>query len=74
MKILAKSRMAMFLVMVAASGALFAQSSGPDKPQSHASVLDARQIVGQSVAVGRRATITLTRHVMKSGAWTCSGT
>ena len=72
MKILAKSRMAMLLVMVAASG--FAQSNGPDKPQSHASVLDARQIVGQSVAVGRRATITLTRHVMKSGAWTCSGT
>jgi len=55
MKILAKSRMAMLLVMVAASGALFAQSSGPDKPQSHASVLDARQIVGQSVAATERS-------------------
>src|SRR5437899_12854082 len=41
--------------MVAASGALFAQSSGPDKPQSHASVLDARQIVGQSVAATQRS-------------------
>lgn len=55
MEILAKSRMAMLLIMVAASGALFAQSSGPDKPQSHASVLDARQIVGQSVAATERS-------------------
>ena len=50
MEILAKSRMAMFLFMFAASAALFAQSGGPDKPQNDASVLDARQIVGLSVA------------------------
>jgi hypothetical protein len=55
MEILAKSRMAMLLIMVAASASLFAQSSGPDKPQSHASVLDARQIVGQSVAATERS-------------------
>lgn len=55
MEILAKSRMAMLLIVAAASGALFAQSSGPDKPQSHASVLDARQIVGQSVAATERS-------------------
>ena len=55
MGILAKFRMEMLLVMVAASAALFAQSSGPDKPQNHAGVLDARQIVGQSVAATERS-------------------
>ena len=55
MKILAKSRMAMLLVMFAASAALFAQSSGPEKPQNHASVLDARQIVSPSVAATQRS-------------------
>jgi hypothetical protein len=50
MGILAKSRMAIFLVMFAASTALFAQSSGPVKPQSEANVLDARRIVSPSVA------------------------
>jgi hypothetical protein len=55
LEFLAKSRMEMLLVMVAASTALFAQSSGPDKPQNHASVLDARQIVGQSVAATERS-------------------
>jgi hypothetical protein len=50
MEIRAKFRMEMLLVMVAASAALCAQSRGPDKPQNPASVLDARQIVGQSVA------------------------
>jgi hypothetical protein len=49
MEILAKSRVEMLLVMVAASTALFAQSGGPDTPRNHASVLDARQIVGPSV-------------------------
>jgi len=49
MEILAKSRMEMLLVMVAVSTALFAQSSGPDKPQNQANVLDARDIVGASV-------------------------
>ncbi len=57
MEILAKSPMEVFLVMLAASAALFAQSGGssPDKPQNHASVLDARQIVGLSVAASERS-------------------
>jgi hypothetical protein len=55
MGILAKSRMEMLLVMVAASTALFAQSSGPDKPQNNASVLGASQIVGPSVAATERS-------------------
>ena len=52
---MAKSRMEMLLVMVAASTALFAQSSGPDSTQNHASVLDAREIVGLSVAATERS-------------------
>ncbi len=55
MEFLAKSRIGMLLVVVAASSALFAQDSGPDKPQNHASVLDARQIVGLSVAATERS-------------------
>ncbi len=55
MEIRAKSRMEMLLVMVAASAALCAQSSGPDKPQNPASVLDAREIVGLSVAATERS-------------------
>ena len=55
MEILAKCRMAMPLVMVVASAALFAQSSGPEKPQSNRSVLDARQIVGLSIAATERS-------------------
>jgi hypothetical protein len=51
-KIAAKTRMQVLLVMLAASSALFAQTGGssPGKPQNHASVLDARQIVGPSIA------------------------
>ena len=52
---MAKSRMEVLLVMVVASTALFAQSSGPDGAQNHASVLDARQIVGLSVAAAERS-------------------
>jgi hypothetical protein len=55
MEIQAKSRIGTFLVAVAASTALFAQSSGPEKPQSEASVLDARQIVGLSIAATERS-------------------
>jgi len=55
MEFLAKSRIGTFLVVIAASSALFAQDSGPDEHQSHASVLDARQIVGQSVAATERS-------------------
>ena len=55
MKIFAKSWMVCLLVVGAASAALFAQSSGPDKPQNHAGVLDASQIVGPSVAATERS-------------------
>jgi hypothetical protein len=57
MEILAKSPMEVFLVMLTASAALFAQSGGsrPDKPQSLVGVLDARQIVGPSVAATERS-------------------
>jgi hypothetical protein len=57
MQILAKSRIQMLWVMVAASAALFAQSGGssPDKPQSPVGVLDARQIVALSVAATERS-------------------
>jgi hypothetical protein len=41
--------------MVAASTALLAQSSGPEKPRSDASVLDARQIVELSIAATERS-------------------
>jgi hypothetical protein len=47
--------MEMFLIMVSVSAALFAQNAGPDKPQNHASVLDANQIVGSSVAAAERS-------------------
>src|ERR1700720_4220946 len=43
------------LVTVAASTALFAQGSGPDALQNHASVTDARQIVGPSVVATERS-------------------
>jgi hypothetical protein len=50
MKIVAKSRIAMLLLILASSAALFAQSRGssPDKPQNQ-SDLDARQIVSASI-------------------------
>jgi hypothetical protein len=57
MEIRAKSPVEVFLVMLAASAALFAQSAGssPDKLQNLGSALDARQIVGLSVAAGERS-------------------
>jgi hypothetical protein len=55
MEIRAKSAVEVFLVMVAASTALFAQSSGPDKTQNDASALDARQIVSLSIAATERS-------------------
>lgn len=55
MEILAKSRIGTLLVMVAASTALFAQSGGPEKRQNHASVLEAREIVGLSIAATERS-------------------
>ena len=57
MAILAKSRVEMLLVMLAVSSVLFAQSGGsfPGKPQDHASVVDARQIVSPSIAATERS-------------------
>lgn len=55
MGILTKSRIGTLLVAVAASSALFAQNKGSDKPQNQAIVLDARQIVGQSLAAAEHS-------------------
>ena len=55
MEFVSKSRFGALLVVVAASSALFAQNSGPDKHQNHASVLDAGQIARQSVAATERS-------------------
>jgi hypothetical protein len=55
MGILTRSCPQVFLVMVAASTALLAQSSGQDASQNHASVADARQIVGPSVLATERS-------------------
>jgi hypothetical protein len=55
MTILAKSPMAMLLVLFAASAVLFAQSGGPENPQNPVGALDARQIVSLSVAAARRS-------------------
>jgi hypothetical protein len=55
MEVLTKLGTQILLVTVAASTALFAQSSGPDAPQNYASVADARQIVGPSVVATQRS-------------------
>jgi hypothetical protein len=55
MECLAKSRIGTLWVLVAASSALFAQNNGRDKPQNPASVLDASQIVGPSIAATERS-------------------
>jgi hypothetical protein len=57
MEIRAKPPLEVFLVMLAASAALFAQSGGssPDELQGHASILDARHIVGLSIAATERS-------------------
>ena len=57
MEIRAKSPVEVFLVMLAASAALFAQSAGSslDKPQNQALVMDARQIVGLSITATERS-------------------
>jgi hypothetical protein len=55
MKLPAKSWMQYLLLMVATSAALFAQTGGPEKPQNQANVLDARQIVVQSLAATGRS-------------------
>jgi hypothetical protein len=55
MEVLTKFATQILLVTVAASTALFAQSSGPDALQNHASVADARHIVGPSVVATERS-------------------
>src|SRR5579863_9089781 len=55
MEFLAKFRVPTVLVVLAASSALLAQSDGPEKQQNYVSVLDARQIVRQSVAATERS-------------------
>ena len=49
MEILTKFRIGALLIAVAASSALFAQNKGSDKPPNQPIVLDARQIVSQSL-------------------------
>jgi hypothetical protein len=55
MKLLATSKIATLLVVFAASSPLFAQNMGPNQPQNRAGLLDARQIVGQSVTATERS-------------------
>jgi hypothetical protein len=62
MGFLAKSRIATVLVVVAASSALFAQNGGPEKLQDHASIPDARHIIGQSVVATERSLLARDRY------------
>ena len=55
MEFLTKSRIATALVVVAASSVLFAQNGVADKLQDHASIPDARHIIGQSVVAAERS-------------------
>jgi hypothetical protein len=55
MVIAAKSGVQMLLLMIAASTALLAQSSAPDTPQNHASVLDAHNVVLPSIVATERS-------------------
>src|ERR1700747_1611324 len=55
MKFLAKSRIATVVAVVAASSVLFAQNRGPEQLQDHASIPDARHIIGQSVVATERS-------------------
>jgi hypothetical protein len=55
MEFMAKSRIGTLLAVVAASSSLFAQNSGPHNDQDHPTVLDARQIVAQSITATERS-------------------
>jgi hypothetical protein len=55
MVIAAKSGVQMLLLMIAASSALWGQSTGPDTPQDQASIADARQVVLPSVLATQRS-------------------
>jgi hypothetical protein len=54
MEILTKFLIGALLIVLAASSALFAQNKGSDKPQNQV-ILDARQIVGQSLVVAEHS-------------------
>jgi hypothetical protein len=62
MEFLTKSRIATVLAVVAASSALFTQNNAPDKLQDHASIPDARHIIGQSVVATERSLQALDRY------------
>jgi hypothetical protein len=55
MEFLTKSRIATVLGLITASSVLFAQNGVPDKLQDHASIPDARHIMGQSVQAAERS-------------------
>jgi hypothetical protein len=55
MKFPAKFRMATVLAVLAASSVLLAQNRGPEQVQNHASIPDARHIIGQSVVATERS-------------------
>jgi len=55
MKFLAKSRIGVLLIAAVASSPLFAQKGGADKHESPAIILEARQIVGQSLVAAERS-------------------
>src|ERR1700683_1702508 len=55
METLANSSIAVLAIMLAASAAVFAQNSGPNKTENPAKILDAREIVAVSVAARERS-------------------
>ena len=55
MKSLSQSWINSLFLLLAASAALFAQTSGPGKPSIQANILDAHQIVTQSIAATERS-------------------
>ncbi len=55
MAIVGKSGLGIFVLVMAASTALFGQSSGPKEPENHAGLTEARQIVGPSVLATERS-------------------
>ena len=55
MEFMAKYRIGTLLAVVAASSSLFAQNSGSLNDQDHPTVLDARQIVAQSITATERS-------------------
>jgi hypothetical protein len=63
MEILTKFRIGILLIAVAASSALFAQNKGSDKPQNRSIVLDARQIVSQSLVAAEHSWLARNEYV-----------